>query len=493
MKKTDWLATLALILLRAITFVKLRDFPIFVDESIATWWIWRATAFGEWLRPMRDGKPMEAWPVIPFVKPGFDWLTTMRALHVTAGVISVVLVYWLAVRFASQRAAFIAALLVALCPFTVFFSRLSVPEIYLCMGSLLTLTGIVYFWHTPTWTAALVSAVGMVTAAISKLPVGFVMMAAGPLAVAFMPQSDRKRMVSTEARFKWIMMYLPVSLLLVAGVIVVIVQVRMGQAPGFGVGQIMEKAAPTSQTAKPLANLPQFIQMAITEWQWPIVAFAIVGLIVSLVKGNAHSRWLAVMGLLPMAGILFVAGLWFSRYFLFTLPPLVISAVSGWERWLPALRPRLRVSIAAGVLTICLMVMGLESGRIIFAPLSSALGRGNGAGWASGFGFPELANYIQQANPPPIIYTLEVGTAMQLRAYVPQEWTDRIQELQIVDGQVLNYDERYAYLLSHTPAWLVTSAPLDSQNDFVARHLYLFATFDRPYESEKVALYEVIP
>lgn len=47
------LPILVIVLVGAVSFMNLRSFPIFVDESINLWWLYRITDFGEWLRPWR--------------------------------------------------------------------------------------------------------------------------------------------------------------------------------------------------------------------------------------------------------------------------------------------------------------------------------------------------------------------------------------------------------------------------------------------------------
>ena len=50
-------------------------------------WIWRVIDAGEWLQPLGDGKPLEAWPLVPLVRLGLHPLTAARAMHVVAGMI----------------------------------------------------------------------------------------------------------------------------------------------------------------------------------------------------------------------------------------------------------------------------------------------------------------------------------------------------------------------------------------------------------------------
>ncbi len=58
-------------------------------------WVWRLISAGEWLQPLGDGKPLEAWPKAPLVRLGSGLpLTAIRAVHVLAGIIAAVLTHF---------------------------------------------------------------------------------------------------------------------------------------------------------------------------------------------------------------------------------------------------------------------------------------------------------------------------------------------------------------------------------------------------------------
>jgi hypothetical protein len=69
--RNDILPTAALLLLGSFAFVHLMALPAFADEGDQLRWIWRVIEAGEWLQPLGDGKPLEAWPMVPLVRLGF--------------------------------------------------------------------------------------------------------------------------------------------------------------------------------------------------------------------------------------------------------------------------------------------------------------------------------------------------------------------------------------------------------------------------------------
>jgi hypothetical protein len=54
----------ALLLLGSLAFVRLMALPAFEDEGSQLRWVWRIIEAGEWLQPLGDGKPLEAWPLV---------------------------------------------------------------------------------------------------------------------------------------------------------------------------------------------------------------------------------------------------------------------------------------------------------------------------------------------------------------------------------------------------------------------------------------------
>jgi hypothetical protein len=71
----------------SLAFVNLLELPAFEDEGTAMRWIWRAIEAGEWLQPLSDGKPLQVWPIVPFVKAGVHPLNSMRTLNVAVRVL----------------------------------------------------------------------------------------------------------------------------------------------------------------------------------------------------------------------------------------------------------------------------------------------------------------------------------------------------------------------------------------------------------------------
>ena len=490
-KIRDRWAILVLIAISSIGFVNLWTFPPFVDEAVHLWWVWRIIEAGDWLRPFGVGKPLEAWLAVPIVQLGGDALTEMRILHVVAGIVSTILVYLLASRITTSGAAFVSGVLTAVCPFVVHLERLALAEIYLCAAGLLTLLGVLRFCQTRTRGGACLMGIGLVLAAFAKFPIGFVFMASLPASLILLSKSGRAQLLEPKARLRWLVAYAPVVLLLCAVVGVATVRVWQGATPGFGLDLLGTQVQTADRIATIAGNSVRVVGDLAIRLTWPVVGLIGTGIVFSLLRGSEYQRWVTIMGLAPLVGIVLVSGQLMSRYLLFAVPPLIVGAVCGWHSLLQP-RRALRAVAAFVLVAACVILMGYQSALIVFKPTLARGLEGYVSGWTSGYGYPELARYLQSSPSSfALIYAFEVGTAMQLRSQLPGEWMPRVQQLQIVNGKYLAAEEAQAYLLTQSPTWLVTPYALDDRDAFVATHLRRRAGFSKPNSDVQVTLYEV--
>lgn len=490
------LALMILVLIGSISFVSLRSFPIFVDEAVHLWWVHRIIEFGEWWRPLGVGKPLEAWLVLPMVKLGCDALTCMRALHVIAGIVTVLLVYLFVSQFAHHYNAFVSALLTAISPWIVFYQRLALADIYLCAAGLFVLYAIYQVVRKPNYLAVFLFSVSLVLAALSKMPVGFLFSFALPLALIFMSSEDRSRLL--RARRRLLLAFVPTLCLISLVAIVAALRIWRGEEPGFGVQLLFRQSQSTERLSLLVSNLIQLVDEFSSPLTPAIALLLLIGMFLSLKQGNWVQRWLASWSLLSLGSIIIISSWWSSRYFLFVVPPMTISAISGWQGMLNHLSNRIKTIVMLGLLVPCVIYLTYQSGLRIFNPPSARWShmdwRGYIADWPSGYGYPEMALYLLSApKKPSVIYTFEVGTAMQLRAYLTKEAEGMVQQLRLVDGKYITVEEARAYLIKQSSAWLVTNSAADPNDPWVSRHLLRIVGFRKPFSTVEVTLYEVIP
>jgi hypothetical protein len=339
----------------------------------------------------------------------------------------------------------------------------------------------------------------LVLAAFCRFPVGFVCATSLPLALLLMPANERRTQLSKPRIAKLLASQAPVILLMLTVLAVVTLQAHRGKAlRGIALGHY---AGIPAGTGVPRPSLAGELN---AQLSWPVTSIWIVGLIAGAFCNDWRHRWLIAVGAAPLLAIGLLADYWFSRYLLFTLPPLIIAAVAGWAT-LARRAGRFRQSINLGMLAICVALMGWQSSRIILNPLDarwSPLDRFQYfEGWGSGYGYPAAAHFLVAARcAPAILFSLDGHSAYQLLTYLPAEWSTRVRPVTYGDdGRVLRTEQqRLDNLLEHAPAGILISPQLldgyltSSFGPAGLEHLQLrqIASFDKPGDHAQVAFYE---
>jgi hypothetical protein len=505
--RNELLPIAILLLLGSIPFVHLMAVPAFEDEGSQLRWIWRLIAMGEWLQPLVDGKPLEAWPMVLLVRLGLPPLMAIRAVHVLAGMIAALLTYRLAFELSDRGSAFVSGALLAICPFLVYLQRLALSDVFMCTAGIWVLLSVIRFMQSPTGRHAIEFACGLVLAAFCKFPVGFVFLIAMPLALLLMPAHERRSLLRQPALTKLLAAHAPIALLIVAVIAVAVIRLRRGQAPGFGLQDLIGVGMGQYHDIAAVIGVPRInlVGELTAQLTWPVTVIGLIGLAAGALLNDWRQRWLIVVGAAPMLSIGLLAEFWFPRYLLFTLPPLIVGAVCGWRSLLLRIR-RFRRPVEFGLLAVCAGFMGHQSALIIFDPVAakwSALDRFQYfEGWSSGYGYPEAAKFILAAPDAPLmIYSLDGHSAYQLRTYLPADWASRVAPVFYgQDGKTLPSEEaRLENLLSRAPVWIIVSEPLlrgylDSsfgRMNLARIKLRQLAKFDKPGSRARLAIYEV--
>src|SRR5216683_4638051 len=229
----------ALLLIGSFAFVHLMALPAFEDEGSQLRSVWRLIEANEWLQPLGEGKPLEAWPMVPLVRLVGQPLAAIRALHVLVGMIGAVLTYRLGLRVTDRWTAWTSGAFFAICPFVVYLQRLAVSDILLCTAGIWVLVSVLRFAESPTWPRAAVLAIGLVLAAFCKFPVGFVFLISMPLALLLMPPHERLGLLHQPVLTRLLASHAPVALLALCVIVAAIIRLRRGQSPGFGLQDLV--------------------------------------------------------------------------------------------------------------------------------------------------------------------------------------------------------------------------------------------------------------
>ena len=506
-RRAEILSLAALLLLGSLSLIHLGAIPAFEDEGTQLRWIWRAIEAGEWLEPLGDGKPLEAWPMVPLLWLGAPPLTAVRAVHALVGMLGIVLTYRLALQLTQRNSAFVSAALFAICPFVVYLQRFALADMLLCTAGIWVLLSEVRLIERPSWRRAGALAVALGIAALCKLPVGFVLLVWLPLALALMPAAQRQNLLRHPFWAQSIAAHAPTMLMALGVILVGGIRAAHGASPGFGLRDLFGVGLGQYEDIGAVIGVPRpdLLHELAAQLSWPTLVVALIGWLAAALLGDWRQRWLIAAGALPMLAIGLFAHFWYSRYLLFTLPPLIVAAVCGWQALaIRCGRPGRPVAFAAMALS--LGFMGYQSALLILDPLSarwSALDRFQYfEGWGSGYGYPEAARFLlAAARPPARIYALDGHSAYQLRAYVPPAWRARIGPIFYDEAgtRLRNNTERLQNLLQHAPAWMIVPEQLLQRSlrttlgEAPLREidLHRIATFDKPGGHTQLTLYEV--
>jgi 4-amino-4-deoxy-L-arabinose transferase-like glycosyltransferase len=497
----------ALLLIGSFAFMHLMALPAFEDEGSQLRLVWRLIEAKEWLQPLSEGKPLEAWLMVPLIGLAGQPLAAIRALHVLVGMLGAVLTYRLGVRVTDRSAAWVSGALFALCPFVVYLQRLALSDILLCTAGIGVLVSVLQLTQSPTWPRAAVLALSLVLAAFCKFPVGFVFLISMPLALALLPANERRRLLEAPHLKRLLAAHAPVAVLAVAVAVVAGIRWQSGLSPGFGLQDLFGIGLGQYQNigAGSGGPRPNLLGELTAQLSAPVAGIGLIGLAASALFGDWRHRWLIAVGALPMLAIGLLTEFWFSRYLLFTLPPLIVAAVGGW-RSLAAHAPALRRLCELGALVLCVLFMLPQTARLILEPAAanwSPLDRYQYLeGPGSGYGYPEAARFILAAPAAPsIVYSLDGHSAYQLRNYLPPAWNTRVTPIfYATDGRQLRSEaERFANLSTRTPAWLIIPQQLLPRyliSSFGEKNvdrigLRQIAIFDKPGRRTQLAIYEV--
>jgi 4-amino-4-deoxy-L-arabinose transferase-like glycosyltransferase len=495
------------LLVGSLAFVRLMALPVFEDEGTQQRLIWRLLEHGEWLQALVDGKPLEVWLMAPFALLGRQPVQAVRAVHVVCGLLAALLTYRLAFLSVDRATARMSGLLFAICPMTVYLERLALADILLCAASTWVLAASMRFVEAPARDRALRLGAALTLAALCKLPVGFVVLSAIPLALLLMPAWQRQPLLLPPVRGWLLRAHVPTVLLGMVVLLVAVFRWRHGHTPGFGVQDLVGVGGGGAGDIGAAMGVPRpSLTGELGAQLTPMVmVLGMVGVFASVWLGDWRQRWLTAVGLLPLLAIGLGASFWFSRYLLFALPPLTIAAVAGW-RTLSARAGRWGPGVRWAVLATCVAVMGYQSALLVFDPAAarwSAVDRFQYIeGWGSGYGYPEAAQFLLAASPPPMVFSLDGHSAYQLRNYLPSRWRARVQPaIYGAEGTLLRSDAaRLDNLLSHAPVWIIAPAPLlhgslnanfGSGADKLA--VRPIAAFQKPGNHGPLGLYEVGP
>lgn len=385
---------------------RLNSLPVFVDEAIYIRWsqVMRADETLRFL-PLSDGKqPLFMWLTIPFLKIIKDPLLAGRAVSVLSGLGTITLSFLISLSlFRSKKVALLAALLVSLSPFMVFFDRLALVDSFLTFWAMLTLFLGILLVKSPRLDLGILTGVALGGAWLTKSP--------GQLFFVLLPTCVLLVKQSTLGKMSFLTKL--IALTIVAWVV------------GFGLYNIL-RLGPNfhligTRNSDYLYTFSELFQhpdsplisnlKSVANWfvlllPLPFILAALIGLFLGVLTSAASTVLLVVWSFLPIVLSASVGKVFTARYILYTIPPILILVALG-------VRKLASVSRVAKVILLALIFIPAIWQDLLFSsdPAKAWIPPNERHGyleeWTSGPGLPEIASYlINKPSTTPIL----VGT-----------------------------------------------------------------------------------
>ncbi len=286
--------------------------PGFMDESMHVCWAARFARDPEFVKPLQDGKLLHVLLTALVVPRATDPLWAARFVSVLAGTAGLAATALLARRLYDDGVALTAAALWLVCPFTLFYDRMDLADVYLATFATVAAGLSVSLALRPTNRLAVALGVALAAAIVAKIP-GVLVLPLPALACLFLQQRPRR---------------LP-KLALAYAVCALLAAAPVGYFAAH-TSQVQAKAALAGDRIALLAENAGIVGRWLWSYWTPPLLLA--GLATAAIDGALRRRpalFLAVACATPIAAFAAVAYDWFPRYVLFATPPLLVLAARG--------------------------------------------------------------------------------------------------------------------------------------------------------------------
>jgi 4-amino-4-deoxy-L-arabinose transferase-like glycosyltransferase len=393
--------------------------PIFADEAIYIRWAQIAKAVPS-LRfvSLQDGKtPLFMWLMAPFLLIFQDPLFAGRLLSVVSGLFTVLGVWMICRSCFSKKVGLIAAFLVTVTPYMFFFDRMALVDSMLAAF----VTWSIYFGlklaHMPSYKNAIILGIIMGCAWLTKTPgmVTIVMLPVYLLFFDFKKADLRKRLIKFGSFF--------VLAAFVAGIMYLAQKID----PNFH-----QLSARNSDYLHPVSRLliypfdpfiPHFKDTMEYFWSFfglPLILLIPGALILPFVKKNRFAILMVIWIAIPFWYELQFVKAYTARYLLFLIPILLM--LIPWEidfliqfsakYFKSMMKPNYFNKLALSLILLAIAIWPIYFVTKTFSdPAKTPLPLGERIGyledWTAGYGFKDIAQYLQQQSQNQIVV---VGT-----------------------------------------------------------------------------------
>ncbi len=369
--------------------------PIFADEAIYIRWaqIMRAEPTLRFVS-LSDGKtPLFMWAMMPMFKVIRDPLLAGRFLSVLSGFMALAGVFFLARRVFGEKAGYWAALLYAVCPYTVFFDRMALVDSMLAAFTVWAIYFAIWLLQALRLDLAMILGYILGGALLVKTPAMLNILVL-PFSIIGIGKKDYSRHKLLKLLLYWT--------IAIAFALVIYNILRLG--PGFQ--QLSSRNgdyvfSPLELKDRPFDPfIPHFGDVA--DWfpkllTLPILAALLVGVFAIVSGANRMGLVVLVWALIPLVLEMAFLKTFTARYLLSSIPPFLVISGFGIDYALEKVK---RYNWTAIALSLALLLpLALYFDYLLFtdpakAPLPREERKGYLEDWTAGYGFEEIAQFI---------------------------------------------------------------------------------------------------
>ncbi len=405
--------------------------PIFADEAIYIRWaqIMRAEPTLRFIS-LSDGKtPLFMWVLMPLLKVFSDPLYAGRLLSVISGLMTLLGAFFLGWRFINLRTGIIAAFLVAITPFMVFFDRLSLVDTMLAAFSIWSLNFALLLAQKTRLDLAMILGYLLGGAMLTKTPGVFNLLTL-PVTILVVKFSKKNHLI------KVLMFWVVASLITLA----IYNILRLG--PGFSSLSARNQDyvfSPWELLSRPLDPFIPHVKDSF-DWfthllSWPIMVLVLVGVTVSIISRNRFILVVFLWSLIPLLIQMALLKTYTARYILSSIPPLLVIGGFGVDY---IIKKNKLNKILTAFLMIVISILPMRFNlQLLQDPAKADLPKNERRGyledWTAGYGLKEIASYlINEAKKQQVVVategyfgTLPDGLSIYLDTYNHQSIDER--------------------------------------------------------------------
>lgn len=386
--------------------------PIFADEAIYIRWaqVMRAEPSLRFL-PLQDGKtPLFMWTMIPFFKVFEDPLLAGRILSVVSGYGTFLGIGFLALQVFNKRVALWSLFLAAIVPFLVFFDRLALVDSMLAAFSIWTLNIAILLVRKMRTDLAMVLGYLLGGAVLTKTP-GFFNILVLPITILFASWTRENRERNLLKLFGlWAIVFLVTFFVYNILKLGPGVQNLNSRNQDYVRSPMDVLARPWDPFLPHTYDLLDWLPKLLTE---PILLLVVLGIVISLWRKSWPAIAIVIWSLVPMTILMAFLQTFTARYILFSIPPLIVLAGFAAD-WLATVFQSKRYNYLVCSVIVILLILPMVLNfnfKLLFNPLQAPLPederRGYLEDWTAGYGFKEIARYLEDQSKKELVV---VGT-----------------------------------------------------------------------------------